>query len=56
MKKLYNITNIFHLYYIDIANPNTKYKIKTFSKEWWKYMWKCKPRFRIKFETYYKGE
>ena len=54
MKKLYNITDIFHIYYIDIDNQNTKHKIKTFSKEWWKFIWKLRPRFRIRVESYYK--
>ena len=54
MKRLYNITNIFHLYYVDIDNQNTKYKIKTFSKEWWKFIWKSRPRFKIRVESYYK--
>ena len=54
MKKLYNTTDIFHLYYVDINNQNAKYKVKTFSKEWWKFIWESRPRFRIRIETYYK--
>ena len=54
MKKLYNITDIFHLYYVDIDNQNTKHKIKAFSKEWWKFIWKSRLRFRIRVESYYK--
>ena len=52
MKKLYNITNIFNLYYVDIDKCNKEYNIKTFSKEWWKLIWKLKPKFRLKIETY----
>ena len=54
MKRLYNITNILHLYYVDIDNQNAKYKIKTFSKEWWKFIWNAIPRLRIRIESYYK--
>ena len=54
MKKLYNITDIFNLYYVDIDNQNTIHKIKTFSKEWWKFIWNSRLRFRIRIETYYK--
>jgi len=54
MKKLYNTTDIFHIYYVDIDNQNAKHKIKTFSKEWWKFIWELRPRFRIRIETYYK--
>lgn len=53
-KKLYNTTDIFHLYYIDLDDGCKKYKIKTFSKEWWNFMWKARPRFRIRIEVYYK--
>jgi len=53
MKKLYNITDIFHLYHVDINNQNTKHEIKTFSKEWWKVIYNLRPKFRIRIETYY---
>ena len=39
MNKLYNTTDIFHLYYVDVDDRYTKYKIKTFSKEWWRFIW-----------------
>ncbi len=51
MNKLYNTTNIFNLYYVDVDNCK-KYNIKTFSKEWWKTMWKLKPKFKLRIETY----
>ena len=54
MKNLYNTTDIFHLYYVDIDNQNAKYKVKTFSKEWRKFIWETRPRFRIRIETYCK--
>lgn len=54
MRKLYDITDVFNIYYVDVDNQNAKYKIKTFSKEWWKIIWKSRPRFRIRIETYYK--
>ena len=52
MNKLYNITDILHLYYIDVDSQYTKYKIKTFSKEWWSFIWNARPRFRIRIESY----
>lgn len=54
MKKLYDISNIFHIYFVDIDNQNKRYDIKTFSKEWWKFIWKIRPRFKIRVESYYK--
>ena len=51
MNKLYNTTNIFNLYYVD-ADNGKKHNIKTFSKEWWKTMWKLKPKFKLRIETY----
>ena len=53
MKKLYNITDIFHLYYVDFEDNNKEYKIKTFSKEWWKFIWKSRPKIKIEIKTYY---
>lgn len=52
MKKIYNVTDIFNIYYININNQ--KCKIKTFSKEWWKFIWDIRPRFKIRIEIYYK--
>jgi len=52
MNKLYNTTNIFNLYYVEIDNNCKKHHIKTFSKEWWKTMWKLKPKFKLRIETY----
>lgn len=53
MTKLYNITDIRNIYWIDVNN-NTymKHKIKFLSKEWFSYMWKNRIKFRIKIETY----
>lgn len=40
MNKLYNITDIFHIYYVDVDSQYKKYKIKTLSKEWRKIVYK----------------
>lgn len=52
MKKIYNVTDLFNIYYVDIDSQNAKHKVKTFSKEWWKLIWDMIPRFRIRIETY----
>lgn len=54
MEKLYNTTDIFHLYYVDVGNQYTNYNIKTFSKEWWRFIWDSRPKFRIRIKSYCK--
>ena len=49
MTKIYNITNPSNLYWIDPEYADTRYRIKTFSKEWWKLIYKLIPHLKFKF-------
>lgn len=53
MARLYNITDIRNLYWIDTDdNTYMEHKIKFLSKEWFLYMWRNRIKFKIKVETY----
>ena len=45
--KLYNTTDFFHIYFIDLDNGK-RYDVPFLSRDWFKFMWKNRTKYRIR--------